>query len=135
MWRKSTVINSLRCITLTHDYQQLQASKLRVILCSDILNLFFWRFWIDAKRCSCFTLYLHLHCIVRNSHRRCCVKKGVLKNVVKFTRQHLCQSLFFDKLKMRLWQRCFPVNFTKFLRTHFLQNTSRWLLLCSQEFY
>ena len=27
-------------------------------------------------------------------------------------------------LKKRLWQRCFPVNFAKFLRTPFLQNTS-----------
>ena len=27
-------------------------------------------------------------------------------------------------LKKRLWHSCFPVNFTKFLRTPFLQNTS-----------
>ena len=27
-------------------------------------------------------------------------------------------------LKKRLWHRCFPVNFVKFLRTLFLQNTS-----------
>ena len=27
-------------------------------------------------------------------------------------------------LKKRLWHRCFPVNFVKFLRTPFLQNTS-----------
>ena len=27
-------------------------------------------------------------------------------------------------LKKRLWHRCFPVNFAKFLRTPFLQNTS-----------
>ena len=32
-------------------------------------------------------------------------------------------------LKERLWHRCFPVNFTKLLRTPFLQNTSGWLLL------
>ena len=31
-------------------------------------------------------------------------------------------------LKKRLWHRCFPVNFAKFLRTTFLQNTS-WRLL------
>ena len=29
----------------------------------------------------------------------------------------------------RLWHRCFPVNFAKFLRTSFLQNTSQRLLL------
>ena len=27
-------------------------------------------------------------------------------------------------LKKRFWHRCFPVNFAKFLRTPFLQNTS-----------
>ena len=32
-------------------------------------------------------------------------------------------------LKKRLWHRCFPVNFAKFLRALFLQNTSRRLLL------
>ena len=34
----------------------------------------------------------------RNSHRRCSVKKGVLKNFAKFTGKHLCQSLFFNKV-------------------------------------
>ena len=74
----------------------------------------------------------------RSSHRRCSVKKGVLTNFAKFTGKDLCQSLFFNKiagrrpatfLKKRLWHRCFPVNFAKFLRTSFLQNTSRCLLL------
>ena len=32
-------------------------------------------------------------------------------------------------LKRRLWRRCFPVNFVKFLKTPFLQNTSGRLLL------
>ena len=32
-------------------------------------------------------------------------------------------------LKKRLWHRCFPVNFAKFLRTPFFQNTSGRLLL------
>ena len=32
-------------------------------------------------------------------------------------------------LKMRLRYKCFPVNFTKFLRTTFLQNTLGRLLL------
>ena len=42
-------------------------------------------------------------------------------------------ELFFRRatsLKKRLWHRCFPVNFAKFLRTPFLQNTSWRLLLC-----
>ena len=61
------------------------------------------------------------------------MKKGVLRNFTNFTGKYLCQSLFFNKLadlrpatllKKRLWHKCFPVNFTKFLRTPFLQNTS-----------
>ena len=32
-------------------------------------------------------------------HQRCFIKKGVLKNSVKFTRKHLCQSLFLVKLQ------------------------------------
>ena len=55
-----------------------------------------------------------------------------------FTGKHLCQSLFFNEVtvlrpatlsKKRLWHRCFPVNFAKFLRATFLQNTSGRLLL------
>ena len=62
----------------------------------------------------------------------------ILRNFAKFTGKHLCQSLFDNKvaclssailLKKRLWHRCFPVNFAKFLRIPFLQNTSRRLLL------
>ena len=38
-------------------------------------------------------------------------------------------------LKKRLWQRCFPANFVKFLRTTFLQNTSgRPLLVVKTDF-
>ena len=72
------------------------------------------------------------------------VKKGVLGNFTKFTGKHLCQSLFFNEvaglrpatlLKKRLWYRCFPVNFAKFLRTLFLQSTSGRLLLPQLENY
>ena len=65
-------------------------------------------------------------------------RKGVLRNFAKFTGKHLCQSLFFNKvaglrpatlLKKRLWHRCFPVNFDKFLRTPFFIEHLWWLLL------
>ena len=60
------------------------------------------------------------------------------------TRGFLCNKVFLEisqhsqknicarpttLLRKRLWHRCFPVNFVKFLRTPFLQNTSRRLLL------
>ena len=71
----------------------------------------------------------------RKSHRRCSVKKGVLRNFAKITEKHLCQSLrSATLLKKRLWHRCFPVNFEKFLRTPFLQNTSRRLRLEEETF-
>ena len=54
--------------------------------------------------------------------------EGVLRNFAKFTGEYLCQSLFFNKATS-LRHRCFPVNFSKFLRTPFLQNTSWQLLL------
>ena len=76
--------------------------------------------------------------IYRSSHQRCSVRKGVLRNFGKFIGQQLCQGLFFNKVagfrpaslwKKRLWHRCFPANFPKFLRTPFLQNISGRLLL------
>ena len=39
-----------------------------------------------------------IRCSYRSSHQRCSVKKGVLKNFAKFTRKHLCQRLFFNKV-------------------------------------
>ena len=67
----------------------------------------------------------------RSSHRRCSIKKGVLKSFSKFKGKYLYQSLFFPAtlLKNRLWHRCFPVNSENFLRIPFLQNTSGRLLL------
>ena len=65
-------------------------------------------------------------------------KIGVLRNFAKFTGKYLCLSLFLDKvtglrpatlLKERLWHRCFPVNFTKFLKTLFFMEHLRWLPL------
>ena len=74
----------------------------------------------------------------RSSHQMCSIKKGVLKSLAKFTGKNLCQSLFFNKvaglklatlLKKRLCYSYLLVNFAKFLRIHFLQNTSGRLLL------
>ena len=35
----------------------------------------------------------------RSSHQSCSMKKGVLRNFVKFTGKHLCQSLFFNPIQ------------------------------------
>ena len=72
----------------------------------------------------------------RSSRPEVFCEKGVFRNFAKFTGKHLCQSLFFNKaagpatlLKKRLWHRCFPVNFAKFLRIPFLTEHLWWLLL------
>ena len=60
-------------------------------------------------------------------------KKLFFKSFAKFTEKILCQGLFFNKvtglrpanlLKKRIWHRCFPVSFAKFLRAPFSQNAS-----------
>ena len=74
--------------------------------------------------------------------KRCIASEAVVRRCSskfsKIHRKHLCQSLFLNNvaglspatlLKKRLWYRCFPVNFVKFVRTPFLQNISGWLLL------
>ena len=54
--------------------------------------------------------------ILQNSQKNTCAKASFL---IKLQ----------TSIKKRLWHRCFPGNFTKFLRTPFLQNTSGWLFL------
>ena len=76
--------------------------------------------------------------IFRSHHQRCYIKIGVLKNFAKFTGKHCARVSFLIKscspqacnfIEKRLWHMCFPVNFEKFLRTPFLQNTSGRMLL------
>ena len=63
--------------------------------------------------------------INRSSHRRCSIRTGGLRNFTKFSGKH-CRLSFLIKLQ------CSPENFVKFLRKHFLQNTS-WRLLLNKE--
>ena len=59
---------------------------------------------------------------LRSSHQRYSVRKGVLRSFRKFT-------WGLQLYQKRLWRKCFPVNFVKFLRTSFSQNTFWRLLL------
>ena len=65
-------------------------------------------------------------------------KKGLLINFTEFTGKNRCQGLFLNKvadlrpatiLRKRLWHRCFPMNFAKFVRTPFIIERLWWLLL------
>ena len=56
-------------------------------------------------------------------------KKGLLRNFAKFTEKYLPEITISENSKVALTKktlrhRCFPVNFPKFLRAPFLQNTS-----------
>ena len=68
---------------------------------------------------------------------RCSSKCGFLK-VSQYLQENTCVGVFFNNVVdlktcnfINRWiqHKCFPVNIAKFLRTRFLQNTSRGLLL------
>ena len=74
----------------------------------------------------------------RSSRLEVFCRKGVLRNFGNFTGKHLCRGLLYNKvaglrtvtlLKKRFWYRCFPVNFSKFLKTPFITENLWWLLL------
>ena len=81
--------------------------------------------------------------ILRSSHRRCSIKKPILKHFVIITVKHLCRSLFFNKvaghqacnfIKKRLQHRYFLANISEFYKKNFLKNISKrlhcWKVFC-----
>ena len=69
-----------------------------------------------------------IFCWFRSSHRTCSVEKLFLE-ISQNLQENTCARVSFLIKLQRLWRRCFPVSFAKFLRTPFLQNTSGQLLL------
>ena len=82
--------------------------------------------------------YFRNICEGRSGHQRSSMKKVFLK-VWQNSQENTCARVSFLiklqawglqlYLKKRLWPRCFAVNFVKFFRTPFLQNTSGRMLL------
>ena len=79
----------------------------------------------------------------RSSYRRCSVKKYVLRNFAKFTRKHLCQSLFFNKvaglrpvtfLKKETLAQVFSCEFCKIFKNTFFTKHLRTTASMAQEF-
>ena len=71
-------------------------------------------------------LYISLHLILFHEiHIKYVKRKPPRLRKKEFKRSLRPATL----LKKRLWRRCFPVNFVKFLKTLFSQNTSGRLLL------
>ena len=93
--------------------------------------------------CNYIYYFACIHCEPRfsgSSHRKCSVRKGVLRNFAKFTGNHMFQSLFFNKIAglsrcFLIRHRCFTINFEKFLRTSSLQTNSGRLLLIFYSIY
>ena len=72
----------------------------------------------------------HLSDKFRSSRPEVFCKKAVLRNFAKFKGERLCQGLFLKKVAgLRLWYRCFLVNFVKFLRAPLFIEHLWWLLL------
>ena len=84
-----------------------------------IINAKFLRTLILKNICERLLVKISIS-VTRSSRPEVFCKKGVLRNLAKFTAKHLCQSLLYNKVAgMRLWHRCFLVNFVKFLRSSF----------------
>ena len=65
----------------------------------------------------------------RNSRPEVFCKKGVLKNFAKFSRKHLCQSLFFNKveacnvIKIEALAQVFSIEFCEISEDTFFHRT------------
>ena len=66
----------------------------------------------------------------RSSRLEVFCKKDALRNF-KNSQENSCARVFppATLLRNRIWHRCFPVNFEKFLRTPFLTEHLLWLLV------
>ena len=77
------------------------------------------------------------HYYFTSSYLRCFVKKVFLEISQNLQENACARDSFLIKMQARfatlltnsLWYRCFPMNFVKFIRTPFLQNTSGRLLV------
>ena len=94
-----------------------------------LLN-FFW--WDNVSISWCNIRYLGSLKVAIRKQGNWCYYQSLAKGNANFNlkscyrRSHQRPATF---LKKWLWYRCFPVNFVKFLKTTFLQNTSEQLLL------
>ena len=112
-------------------------TSIYVISCLHLLHNIFTNLsplWILLyKYFSSWEILRNYSTIFRSSHRRCSIKKAILKHFVIFTGKHLCRGLFFNKvsgnqmgnfIKKRLRHRYFLANIRKFIRRPILKNIS-----------
>ena len=72
-------------------------------------------------RSSYFSKYLRLIAVIRNSHRRCSIKKAVLKHFAIFTGKHLCWNLLL-------------IDPQAIFKNTYFENICKGLLLCNSVF-
>ena len=81
----------------------------------------FWTFWITIIESAFWTPSLK-------------IRRFLFLNVnVKKKKKKKISTIFCCLKKKRLWHKCFPVNFAKFLKKLVLQNTSGRLLLDTRK--
>ena len=95
-----------------------------------------WSYTLPLKGTTLFLWWQHIYresltlCPpFRSSHQSARVSFLIKLQALSFSRPSSNFLKPATLLKKRLWHRCFPVNFAKFLRTPFVQSTSGWLLL------
>ena len=133
-WIIIYVLNSISIICratsyLNHMHQStIQASLLALILIFQYIHSI-WKMyeWVTNGKLMFQKCY-------RSSRPEVFCKKGVLKNLAKFTGKHQCQSLFFNKvaglIKKETLAQVFSREFAKYLRTTFFIEHIWSLLLC-----
>ena len=104
--------------------------------CSFLPSLLTFLFWTIDYHVK--TFFSENNSYVKKSHKFTFTQKLSRKHSLKsFKSEERYKSLFNKTcnfrpatlLKKRLWHMCFPVSFTKFLRTPFFIEHLRWLLL------
>ena len=93
---------------------------------------------MTRRRFSQLRLLTWYYILIPKAVAQMCHFKKEFLEISQNSQENICARVSFliksqvwptTLLKIRLWHKCFPVNFAKFLRTRFLQNTGG--LACS----
>ena len=96
--------------------------------------------WVRVKKVRMgSTIFWFRPCSCSQQNTFICLQLNVYVLEVNYL-QKLISQLFASPRpaslwRKRIWHWCFPVNFEKFLRAPFLQNTSGWLLLSIKKLH
>ena len=89
---------------INHDYRAAILKKNSLWLLPFYMAVATYCYYEKVHRTMRNAIVLHLlksveeNVIIRSSHWKCSLRKGVFRNFVKSTGKHLCQSFFFNKV-------------------------------------